>query len=513
MKVLIADDEEEVLKGLKKIISWENLGFSICGTAENGEETLNMIQLHSPDLVLLDIRMPQYTGLEIIEKAQKSGFSGQFIILSGYSDFSYAKTAIDLNVSNYLVKPVDEDELSKAVLKAKNIILETQNTDKKLELYKNNAKNDILIKLMSGDCDISEFDPADLDLTADQYMIVYSERYNQKDIDMPWDLGQMLKTADRATNGKAIESVLIDSKEYLILKGNSIILSFYRMLRHFQGQPEQGSPLDSLFIIYGRIASDLAGLHESYSDVCQLQKRRFLCNKNQHILSMNDLPPFSKSNISLPDTTALAHRLADTVCARNHSLLAEELQNLEDTLFLCNISEHDVKEFMIDLFLQIKHILIINDEKNEMMLPGNKSIISTIEQTLYLFEIIQYFSEQLNFCSSSVKTDIMSDVLYYIDHNYKKPLKLETLAPLFGYSSSYLGKIFSKRVGENFNSYLDKVRIEHAVQLLLDDDIHIYEISEQVGYTNVDYFYRKFKKYTGLTPGDYRLSQKDMEQA
>lgn len=513
MKVLIADDEEEVLKGLKKIISWENLGFSICGTAKNGEETLNMIQLHSPDLVLLDIRMPQYTGLEIIEKAQKSGFNGQFIILSGYSDFSYAKTAIDLNVSNYLVKPVDEDELSKAVLKAKNIILETQNTDKKLELYKNNAKNDILIKLMSGEYDVSEFDPVDLNLTADQYMIVYSERYNQKDIDMPWDLGQMLKTADRAANGKAIESVLIDSKEYLILKGNSIILSFYHMLRHFQKQPELGSPLDSLFIIYGRISSDLAGLHESYSDVCQLQKRRFLCNQNQHILSMNDLPPFSQSNVSLPDTTALAHRLADTVCARNHSLLAEELQNLEDTLFLCNISEHDVKEFMIDLFLQIKHILIINDEKNEMMLPGNKSIISTIEQTLYLFEIIQYFSEQLNLCSSSVKTDIMSDVLYYIDHNYTKPLKLETLAPLFGYSSSYLGKIFSRCVGENFNSYLDKIRIEHAVKLLLDDDIHIYEISEQVGYTNVDYFYRKFKKYTGFTPGDYRLSQKGIKQA
>ena len=145
------------------------------------------------------------------------------------------------------------------------------------------------------------------------------------------------------------------------------------------------------------------------------------------------------------------------------------------------------------------------------MLPGNKSLISTIEQTLYLFEIIQYFSEQLNLCSSSVKTDIMSDILYYIDHNYKKPLKLETLAPLFGYSSSYLGKIFSRRVGENFNSYLDKVRIEHAVQLLLDDDIHIYEISEQVGYMNVDYFYRKFKKYTGLTPGDYRLSQKGIK--
>lgn len=508
MKVLIADDEEDVLKGLKKIISWETLGFSICGTAQNGKETLDMIQLHTPDLVLLDIRMPQYTGLEIIEKAQKAGFHGQFIILSGYSDFSYAKTAIDLNVSNYLVKPVDEDELSKAVIKAKNIILKTQNTDKKLELYKNNAKNDILMKLMSADCRIPEFDLNDLDLVADQYMVVYSERYHQKNIDMPWDLCQMLRTSDRLAKGQAIESVFIDSKEYLILKGSNIILCFYRLLRHFQGQPEQGSPLDTLFIIYGRIVSDIANLHESHNDICQLKKRRFLCSQNQHVLSMNDLPPFSASKVHLPDANTLAHKLADTVCARNYSLLAEKLQNLEDTLFLCNISERDVKEFMIDLFLQVKHILIINDEKNELILPGNKSLISSIEQTLYLFEIIQYFSEQLNLCFGSEKTDIMSDILYYINHNYKKPLKLETLAPLFGYSSSYLGKLFSRRVGENFNSYLDKIRIEHAVQLLLDNDTHIYEISEQVGYTNVDYFYRKFKKCTGLTPGDYRSSQK-----
>jgi two-component system response regulator YesN len=105
---------------------------------------------------------------------------------------------------------------------------------------------------------------------------------------------------------------------------------------------------------------------------------------------------------------------------------------------------------------------------------------------------------------NSSRGSIIDDVIYYIDHNYKNNIKLETIAPLFGYNSAYLGKIFSKTVGISFNSYVDTVRINQSKKLLLQNDLKVYKISELIGYKNVDYFHKKFKKYVGISPAEYR---------
>lgn len=115
INVLIVDDEQIVREGLRYIIDWNTLGFCICGEAANGEDALEMIRQYRPGLVLLDIRMSGMLGTELMEKARSEGFSGAFIILSGYSDFKYAQTALQFGASYYLTKPIDEDELEKAV--------------------------------------------------------------------------------------------------------------------------------------------------------------------------------------------------------------------------------------------------------------------------------------------------------------------------------------------------------------------------------------------------------------
>lgn len=104
----------------------------------------------------------------------------------------------------------------------------------------------------------------------------------------------------------------------------------------------------------------------------------------------------------------------------------------------------------------------------------------------------------------SSKDAVLNDVLFYIDHNFKNNLKLEAIASLFGYNSAYLGKIFTKWAGESFNSYVDHKRIDYAKQLLLENKWKVYEIAEQAGYKNVDYFHKKFKKYVGISPVEFR---------
>ena len=110
----------------------------------------------------------------------------------------------------------------------------------------------------------------------------------------------------------------------------------------------------------------------------------------------------------------------------------------------------------------------------------------------------------MNATGNPSRDTVLDDILYYIDHNFRSNIKLEGIAPLFGYSSAYLGKIYNKTMGESFNSYVDHRRIDYSKELLKENRLKVYEIAGQVGYNNVDYFHKKFKKYTGMSPAEYR---------
>lgn len=126
MKVLIVDDEPKLREGLKSIVPWAELGYQVVGTAANGNEALEKHEICDPDLMLIDIRMPGMDGLQLIEAIRKQDTDIHLLILSGYADFDYAKRAISNRVDGYLLKPVDEDELSKYLIQIKEAIEQEQ---------------------------------------------------------------------------------------------------------------------------------------------------------------------------------------------------------------------------------------------------------------------------------------------------------------------------------------------------------------------------------------------------
>ncbi|KAF9119162.1 hypothetical protein BGX30_004046 [Mortierella sp. GBA39] len=121
-----------MLEGLCFLVDWTELGFEICGTAMDGDDALQLIQSLNPDLVITDVRMPVIDGLELIKQVQGGALQPKFIIISGYADFQYAKTAIQYGVCNYLTKPLDEGELESAV---KNIASEIR-SERKSDAYR-----------------------------------------------------------------------------------------------------------------------------------------------------------------------------------------------------------------------------------------------------------------------------------------------------------------------------------------------------------------------------------------
>lgn len=147
--VFIVDDEALIRDGLKQIIDWEALGFTICGEASNGEEAEKEILEKQPDLTLMDIRMPRKLGLDVVASVREKDFKGRFIILSGYSDFKYAQEAIRYGVEFYLTKPIDEDELLSSVTTIKTALDDENRDQDTYDLLKKKARNVILHDLVT----------------------------------------------------------------------------------------------------------------------------------------------------------------------------------------------------------------------------------------------------------------------------------------------------------------------------------------------------------------------------
>lgn len=513
LKVFIADDEELIREGLKFVIDWKEFGFSICGEASDGEDALKCILEYQPDLVLLDIRMPNLLGTEIVQLAKEQNFKGHFIILSGYSDFKYAQVAMRYGVDYYLIKPIDEDELYQALSEVKNaLLLERQKADT-MNQYREKAKYTILRDILLNTNKLYNIDLTEINLTASVYQVVIYENYNRVAFNANYSFSDLLKVTNQGNN--SFEFINLHQKDVILLKGDYAITRLQNILNHYEDRPQTGSPLDSLFISYGRPVNKQEDIHYSYEDAINLLNRRFFCDQNQHTIGYEELPNFDENKymISSKESGRYCETLSNVIQSFNRNILADILYSLEKNLYQSQADISQIKLFLADIYLQIKQNIHHIYSTVDIPFPTNAWVIDYIESRYYLYEIILFFTEQfemiMNAIGQSTNNSVWDDIIQYINHNYQENLKLESIAPLFGYNCSYFGKIFNKKIGENFNSYLDRVRINNSKKFLLNNNLKVYEVAEKVGYKNVDYFHKKFKKYVGESPAEYRKRESE----
>ena len=240
-------------------------------------------------------------------------------------------------------------------------------------------------------------------------------------------------------------------------------------------------------------------------------QRRFFCEHKQHTIGYSELPDLTQSDMYSLNNDILqdyCEQLIGYIQAAKRNQVAETLNELEHKLYYSNNTIERIKLFLTDLYLSIKEKISHLYHNANIPFPGNAEIINLIGEKYYLYEIILFFTEQFEMIMRAIgnpsSDGVMDDIIHYIEHNYMDNIKLETIAPLFGYNSSYLGKIFNKKVGMGFNMFVDQVRISRSKELLTDTDLKVYEISEKVGYRNVDYFHTKFKKYVNQSPAEFR---------
>ncbi len=493
LKVLLVDDEPNIRAGIKMIIPWEELGFEICGESENGEDGLKKIGELSPDLVLADVRMPGMTGIQLIEAAKKSGYTCRFMIVSGYSDFTYAKEAISLGVEGFILKPIDEDELTETLKTVREKILsekERSARDSRSGAYLREQKIKQILLGENEKIDVfeaaSSFDIAVIEAVGEKY---YDGKQN-----LIRDITEFLSTE---TDHDIISINLLTTIAVIFRnKPDGAVFDLMRKFKQLHGS--------DIFITMGAKAHNNAEIRSSYLSAEQLMRDRFLYSDCEVLT-----PELHTKAAEDSDLAGYADNVYAYVEINDIQKLTSAMEDFRDSLRRCGYSAERCKVVCITLVMDIKAKMVknIGEKKTDQIFPYS-DIIDEIGKCSGLFDIIDLmlknFTEMSNVHFGKTTKSTMERIVQYIRTNYNQELRLEMLANIFGYNSAYLGKVFHQYTGENFNNYLDEIRISEAKRLLAMDEYKVYKVAEMVGYTNINYFHNKFKKYVGVSPLSYK---------
>ncbi len=508
MKVLIIDDEPNVREGLKKIIPWEEKGFKICGEGIDGQDGLEKILLLKPDLVLIDIKMPGLMGIEVIEEAKKAGFRGRFIITTGYSDFTYAKKAMGLGVEAYILKPIDEDELDEMIEKIKEKLLKEKEITQRLDVSDTYVFKSLVTHLLLGSSLSS--------MEQDKYNELKESNATYQlvliDIEEKKEEVSLIEEQIKSYLGASLDlQTLIVEKYLLVIIKNQEDVGISQAIRILQEKLEKRNQIKCKMAL-DVVPVKIQEIEMSYAIVKELLDKKFLY-PNESLLTEECINKYAKDSItqSIINVERISEQIYQLLQVGDTVKINQVLQELKLQLQSKGVRKDKVISIFSNILVKSRaKTMEANQELGKLLHSGEK-IIEAIYHCRDVEDVIKYVEEQLHIIVQEFKVSSpennMKKIIYYIENNYSKDLKLELLAELFNYNSAYLGKSFKNYTGQSFNVYIDQLRISKAKELLLHKDMKVYEIAKAVGYKHIDYFHSKFKRYVGISPLEYKKNR------
>ena len=515
MKLLIVDDEPNVREGLKKIIDWDYFGFSLCGEASNGEDGLQKMIDLKPDLTLLDIKMPHMSGLELAAQARAMNHKGKIILLSGYSDFEFAQRAISYGVESYLLKPIDENELVKIVEETiKKIEAESELTLITDDFHKRFVQDALYEFVFLGDQVYSKYLP-DRMKNSNSQMQFHIALFTMQDQKINFSIQNLI--ADYFSEFGYMTFQADD--DYAILAIDYDRDGFIKHLSDFIHADMTGKLLVCAELCIGQEWGEYRT--DEHPDKMYPQNLKTAYTRSKE--TMSRILFYGRNTVS-GNRIIISRSVQSEIDESFYNICVEKMNRMLESMndegakvtldqFISAVEQNNIPvekakrisaEFVTEM--QRKALLLYNE--NGMKIATDSYILDCIYEMKYFDDIAIFMKnktdEILDEIGKFAKRDVFSRILFYIDRNYSENIKLDILASTFGYNSAYLGKLFKNRTGENFNQFLEKLRIEKAKKLLEETDEKVYMIARKSGFKNVDYFHLKFQKYVNESPSKYR---------
>lgn len=494
LKLLIVDDEPIICQGLKMTIPWQGLNVEVIGEAYDGEEALSIIKENHVDIILTDVSMPVMDGLALAENVSNHFPHIHMIFISGYDEFEYAKRAIRLGVRDYLLKPVDIDELIKLV---KTIQLELAKDrerqqislikqllssivlEQELDFLENTTVNDIggyqfLCSEMKDCANTMEY------MSSDEQLCVKSKWKEKMD--------EELRTHDILA-----VSIFMDENQLLTccktaLEANDIYVEITDSISLLLGI--------EIRLCYSDVAMDLTEIKKSYQT--SLDGIKIAHTKKEHV--------YNASKICLNHREDDLNKIKiefNQILHNDKSSFDKFVNNLfiyfEKNSWLLEDVVSSLREIVVEqLTMPIKQPLRLFEDVNVTFYNSYRLI-----KELFIKDIEDYISYQHSVAGGSQRW-LIKKALHYIKEHYASDLKASEVANVINVSPNHFSQIIKQETGKHFNDYLHEVRLHQAKILLKETPYRVFEIAEMVGYKDYKYFVHIFKKCTSTTPTKYR---------
>ncbi len=472
MKILIIEDEKLPREGLYKLLSTNYKGIKTLVPQTNGLEGLKIIEKDKPEIILTDISMPDMNGLEMISKIQNANYKPYIIILSGYSNFEFAQTALSLGVKEYILKPYKINDIFEKINTAIKFVSTSNMHINSISLKDNKIEtlNTKILLRYRKDYDICQIINSTLtylgkylgptvsidhEIDRDKQIILLKINYTDKEIEKKIPTKEELAHRIKLSVKNDVVGFIFKND---ILSKSSTTINDIILAHNFYN-------LDAISYIseINNNANDLSYITIDIEK--QLSKVITANNKEESIKIFNK---YLNKKIEQRISPSIIFKDIKTLIYKKHNILSNNFQNIDkilDNLKNC-FNFEETKQNLAQLFNFIASTDNSIEEK-----CNNQNIIQTLK---------------------------------IIEENIYCPIYLDEIANKLNISSEHLSRLFKEELNVGFNQYVNKRKLEIAKKLLKQNELKVSEISEKLGFSSPRYFCKVFKKIEGLTTKEYR---------
>lgn len=534
LKVLIADDEKMICSLISQLLEWNELGCEIIGMAYTGIDAYEKIQEYKPDIVISDIRMPGFDGIELIKRTKEAGILSEFIMISGFKQFEYAQGAMKYGVKYYLLKPIEEDKLREIVLEIKESI---QN-ERKHELYRQNLETEIKEtrdKMKKRFLSSLVFEKINMEHVAE----IDKNKIN-KEFSTSFEDGifqaVFVKVDVEETTDENIYSFIDEiereipvvgesCKEYISMKihsGTLILLNYekekeeyvHRKIEElYEKIKEYAEQFKGFYVVMGvgqkfnnffqvnlcirtaidaikyRIRINNVGIiyYEKYSFEPYDIEKIVTMKEKQELISRIEAADYEGAETCLK-VTLRKIKYGENVYSPVlfFDMMIAYVNFVMDYCKKQNYYNEDYQKKLQEWNVQVDNV-----RSEQKLMEITKALVKDIIKNIE--------------CEKKEKdTKPVRSMKKYIEEHYMEEISLNQLAEELEMNASYLSSIFRKETGMTYSDYLIRYRVEHACKLLVETNWSMSEIAIQSGYQDARYFSKQFLKQVGLKPSEYR---------
>lgn len=521
-RIMIVDDEEEMRKGIIKKIDWKGNGFQVIADAENGFAALEMAEQMRPDVIFTDIKMPFMDGLEFGAKLKKIMPSVKLIILSGFDDFEYAKQAIKINVTEYILKPISSVELTRVLKNLKQQLDLEFDEKRNIELLRKNyleslpiIREQFYVNILEGRLNQSQIKEKaeiyNINLDSKFFTVGLVQIGESKNIERELIPISVKRVIDDSMDNycdflslfysdKIAVIILFNDKRQIsnIVNGtNEICKNVKRILGV------------TISIGIGSICTNAVELKSSLEGAKNALDYQIILGDDRAIY-IGDVEPDISLTIQLEekDSNMMLTAIKLGSDKEIENVISYLLRHFDDQY----ISLNQYQIYMAEIVTCILKVIRNHNIEISKIFGKDLDCYNYVNQMTSLEDVKKWLIETCIKISSLIKHErirsakmLTENAKQYVQEHYSEfDLSVDKICSHLHVSPAYFSTIFKKETSMSFITYLTNVRMETALNLLNTTDDKTYMIAEKVGYSEANYFSYVFKKQFGVSPTKYR---------